>query len=655
MARAEAKEGGLTWPNIKEAESELAKLFLFAKPIRELTPINLLSVAETEVASDEQVVLAILEAAFLNIGVSPNYMPVEEVLGRVTVLGGRFESHIAGDFYRFSLHNLLRAAYYNIPDYVAHRPGIKAHLLGIIEARTPDLSLELSVSSPEDKVEAAFTLQLLSNGGGSIELLPSGDSCTVSCKYKLSEGELISLTPVPDEGYVFSHWEADCGGATGSCDLIMDNQKTASAVFKSSQKETTFYSLSLNISGAGQVVEQNSSSLCTGEGCNALLEQGQSVMLVASANDGYQFDGWSGDCSGTASCSLSIDGNKAVTAHFSPILVKLTLEFSGQGGVSSTSGLSCSSSPCQFSLPLGETVSLVANPSSGFQLDSWGGACSGKSTCAVTMDSNKRVVADFSPIMHQLTLRASSGGLIATGDQSLECSESTCTFSFAEGSLLDLKTLVKSGYQFESWGGACSGTGTCSLDIKQDIAVSANFSPIFHTLTVSVSEGGSVSSLAADLNCSAGVCSTQVQESKKITLSALSSAGYDFESWSGQCAGSSSDCAIIVESDEALSVNFSPVVTQAGSISVTWSAPLEREDGSALSPGDIQSYTIYYGKMSREYSDSLTLEANAEGSVPISATLQSLEKGSTYYVAGITVDTNGVSSQLSNEIVKTAN
>ena len=657
VARAEAKTGGVTWSNMKKAESELAELFLLAKPARELTPVNLLSVAETEAASDEQVVLAILEASFLNIGVSPNYKPVEEVLGRVTALGGQFESHVTGDFYRLSLHNLLRAAYHNIPDYLAHRPGIKAHLLGIIEARTPSLSLELGASSPANKVAATFTLQVLSNGGGSVKALPSGDLCTISCEYTFSQGESISLTPVADEGYEFSHWEADCDGSEGICDLLMEDQKTASAVFKSSQQEATLYSLSLNISGAGQVVEQNSSSLCSEEGCSALLEQGQSVMLVASAYDGYQFDGWSGDCSGTASCSLSIDGNKAVTAHFSPVLVQLTIELKGQGSVVSTSGLSCSSSPCQFSVPLGETVSLVANSSSGFQLDSWGAACGGKSTCTVTVDRNKRVVANFSPIMHQVTLRASSGGLIANGDQSLVCSESTCTFDFAEGSLLGLTTLAKSGYQFESWGGACSGTGTCSLEVKQDMTVSANFSSILHTLTVSVSEGGSVSSLAADLNCSAGVCSTQVQEGKKITLSALSSNAYDFESWSGQCAGSGADCSIIVESDVGLSASFSPPpeATQMGSIFVTWSAPLEREDGSPLPSGDIRSYTIYYGQMRGEYSDSLTLEVSAEGSVPTSATLQSLEKGNTYYVAGITVDTNGVSSQLSNEIVKTAN
>jgi len=80
VARTEAKAGGLTWSNMKEAESELAALFLFAKQARELAPVNLLSVAETEAASDEQVVLAILEASFLNIGAPPNYTPGKRCL-----------------------------------------------------------------------------------------------------------------------------------------------------------------------------------------------------------------------------------------------------------------------------------------------------------------------------------------------------------------------------------------------------------------------------------------------------------------------------------------------------------------------------------------------------------------------------------------------
>ncbi|MBL4606360.1 MAG: InlB B-repeat-containing protein, partial [Pseudomonadales bacterium] len=573
VARAEAKSGGLSWSNIKEAEGELGNLLLFSKPLRELVPVNLLSAAETAAASDEQVVLAILESAFLNIGVSPNYVAVEELLSRVTTLGGQFQSDITSDLYRLSLRNLLRAAYHNIPDSVAHRSGIQSHLLRIIDARVPGLALELVGSQPQNNSADEFALQLLSNDGGQIKVLPLDELCATGCEYLAVEGTPFSLSLIPEDGYEFSHWEGDCAESSGSCDLFMDRAKTASAIFILSQADPTFYSLDLNISGAGQVLEQDSIIRCLGEGCNVLLEEGQQIVLVATASDGYQFDGWSGDCSGTGNCELSINGDKSVTAQFSPILVTLTLELRGAGSVSATTGWSCSSSPCQLSVAMGETVNLTANPLSGFQFKSWGGACSGVLGCAVTMNTNTRVVANFTPIMHKVTVTASGDGSITSADKSVACSGARCIYYFAEGTTLSLLSLAESGFQFDGWFGACSGTGSCLLEIKQDISVQANFSPVFHTLSVSVSEGGSAFSLAADLNCSASVCSTQVLDGGNVTLSAQASEGYQFDGWSGACSGTG-NCELSINGNKAVTAQFSPALLQltlelrgAGSVS----------------------------------------------------------------------------------------
>ncbi|MBL4609028.1 MAG: fibronectin type III domain-containing protein, partial [Pseudomonadales bacterium] len=164
---------------------------------------------------------------------------------------------------------------------------------------------------------------------------------------------------------------------------------------------------------------------------------------------------------------------------------------------------------------------------------------------------------------------------------------------------------------------------------------------------------GSAFSLAADLNCSASVCSTQVLDGGSVTLSALGVEGFELEAWSGLCAGSPSDCTIVVDDDVSLSVSFIPIGNQVGSVLVNWSAPVEREDGSPLLADDILSYTVYYGQKSGEYSDAITVELTG-GFVPTSVTLEDLEEGMTYYIAGITVDANGVSSQLSNEIQRTA-
>ena len=50
--------------------------------------------------------------------------------------------------------------------------------------------------------------------------------------------------------------------------------------------------------------------------CNELFDEDMAVTLNVTADSGYQFDGWSGDCIGIASCDLTMDEAKNVTATF---------------------------------------------------------------------------------------------------------------------------------------------------------------------------------------------------------------------------------------------------------------------------------------------------------------------------------------------------
>lgn len=40
------------------------------------------------------------------------------------------------------------------------------------------------------------------------------------------------------------------------------------------------------------------------------------VTVTATPTGGYEFDHWSGDCTGDGACQVTMDGDKAVTAHF---------------------------------------------------------------------------------------------------------------------------------------------------------------------------------------------------------------------------------------------------------------------------------------------------------------------------------------------------
>lgn len=77
------------------------------------------------------------------------------------------------------------------------------------------------------------------------------------------------------------------------------------------------YALTVSKSGAGSgaVVSSPAGIIC-GSSCSASYEAGTSVSLAATAAADSVFSGWSGACSGTGGCAISINGDKAVTATF---------------------------------------------------------------------------------------------------------------------------------------------------------------------------------------------------------------------------------------------------------------------------------------------------------------------------------------------------
>jgi hypothetical protein len=66
-----------------------------------------------------------------------------------------------------------------------------------------------------------------------------------------------------------------------------------------------------------------------GTTCSASYTTGTSVVLTATAASGNKFTGWSGACTGSALCSLSMDATKSVTASFSSTLVPSAITISG--------------------------------------------------------------------------------------------------------------------------------------------------------------------------------------------------------------------------------------------------------------------------------------------------------------------------------------
>ena len=233
--------------------------------------------------------------------------------------------------------------------------------------------------------------------------------------------------------------------------------------------------------GTGTVASSPPGISC-GSSCSANFDSGAAVNLTATPDSGSTFAGWSGSCSGTGACSVTMDAAKSVSANFTanpgPFTLTVAKSGTGTGTVTSTpSGISCGPT-CSASFASGTVVSLTATPDSGSTFAGWSGACSGTGACSVTMDAAKSVSANFTANPGPFTLTvAKSGagtGTVTSTPSGISCGP-TCSASFASGTVVSLTATPDSGSTFAGWGGACSGTGACSVTMDAAKSVSANF------------------------------------------------------------------------------------------------------------------------------------------------------------------------------------
>jgi List-Bact-rpt repeat protein len=158
------------------------------------------------------------------------------------------------------------------------------------------------------------------------------------------------------------------------------------------------YQLSVTrpVSGTGSVTSTPPGINCPTT-CSGTFPQGTQVKLSAAPANNYFFDGWSGACSGTAACTVSMTGSEKVGATFDPGEV-LTVSIAGSGAgtvTSSPAGINCPTT-CSFTFPPNTQVTFSETPGSNDAFTSWAGACSGSANCSLTLDASMSITANFS-------------------------------------------------------------------------------------------------------------------------------------------------------------------------------------------------------------------------------------------------------------------
>ena len=115
-------------------------------------------------------------------------------------------------------------------------------------------------------------------------------------------GSTVKLTATPSGEYIFKEWTGGLIGTTNPANVLMDADKTVTAVFEKRQ-----YPLSLTIVGSGTVKEEiiKTASSATN------YTSGTTVRLTPQPSAGFQFKKWSGDDT-TSRTTLDIVVSKPV-------------------------------------------------------------------------------------------------------------------------------------------------------------------------------------------------------------------------------------------------------------------------------------------------------------------------------------------------------
>jgi hypothetical protein len=153
--------------------------------------------------------------------------------------------------------------------------------------------------------------------------------------------------------------------------------------------------LAVTVSGAGAVSSDIPGLSCSAS-CTTTWNSGQRLVLRASPASGSRLQRWSGSCSGSAACTVTVAPGAAVTAQFAPASFRLTVAVTGRGAVrSSRAGITCRPR-CSAAFPSFSPLRLTATPAKGWKLSAWSGACRGAArTCTVPMSAATRARATF--------------------------------------------------------------------------------------------------------------------------------------------------------------------------------------------------------------------------------------------------------------------
>jgi len=159
------------------------------------------------------------------------------------------------------------------------------------------------------------TVTMAGAGAGTVTSTPAGINCPTTCSASFPQNTQVTLSETPAANNTFTGWSGACSGAT-TCTVLLTAAEAVTAIFGISSPSYTF-TVAMAGAGTGTVTSTPAGINCPTT-CSASFPQNTQVTLSETPAANSSFTGWSGACTGAATCSVLVNATEAVTATFGP-------------------------------------------------------------------------------------------------------------------------------------------------------------------------------------------------------------------------------------------------------------------------------------------------------------------------------------------------
>ena len=342
------------------------------------------------------------------------------------------------------------------------------------------------------------------------------------------EGTTCTLTATPNPGYSFVNW-------TENGMVVTTN---TSYIFMVTGDRNLVANFSINSYNISASTNPTNGGTITGTG---IYNYGETVILAATANEGYTFTNWTENgsvVSTSADYIFAVTGNRNLVANFN-----LNSYFIAASANPSNGGTVTGSGTYNH----GTTATLTATPNNNYVFSSWtenGVVVCTDASYSFMVTGIRSLVANFTSTIVNYTVTATANPTAGGSISGMG--------SYEEGSTCALTAMANTGYSFTNWsenGYVVSTNPSFSFTVTGNRSFVANFTLNSYCIATLVNPiaGGSV------------IGAGNYNYGTTATLTAIANNGYSFLNWTenGSVVSASANYSFTVTGTRNLVANFS--------------------------------------------------------------------------------------------------